>query len=483
MAANDTFDVTIIGSGPGGYVAAIRAAQLGLKTALVEKSASLGGTCLNIGCIPTKALLQSADVLELARDAARFGVRTGGEVKLDLQAVHKHKADVVRRGAKGVEFLMKKNNVTVIQGHGRVKGSGGGSAAGSGGPGGRGLVEVTGGPGGARTLATKAVVLATGSVPKLLPGLKLDGTRIITSTEALALEFVPKTMIILGAGAVGVEFASIYSRFGSAVTLVEMLPRVLPLEDEEISAEMQKILRKRGLDVRVGTKVESVAATGKGVEVRVQSDKGGAETLKAEVVLVAVGRRPLSDDLGLQGTRVELDRGFIKVDASMRTAEPWIYAIGDLLPTPALAHVASHEGIVAVEAIAGRNPEPINYDRVPNATYSDPEVASIGLTERAARERGYKVKVGKFPFSAVPKASIADAREGFVKLVGEERYDELLGIHMIGPKVTELIAEAGIALRLESTVEDLFHAIHAHPTLSEAMGEAALNLHARGIHL
>jgi len=478
VAANDTFDVTIIGSGPGGYVAAIRAAQLGLKTALVEKSPSLGGTCLNIGCIPTKALLHSADVLELARDAARFGVKTGGGVTLDLQAVHKHKADVVRRGAKGVEFLMKKNNVTVVQGHGRVKP--GGTASGPGGPG---RVEITGGPGGARTLTTKAVILATGSVARLLPGMKVDGTRIITSTEALALEFVPKTMIILGAGAVGIEFASIYSRFGSAVTVVEMLPRVLPLEDDEISAEMQKSLRKRGLDVRVGTKVESVAVKDKGVEVKVQSDKGGAETLKAEVVLVAVGRRPLTDDLGLQGTRVELDRGFVKVDATMRTAEPWIYAIGDLLPTPALAHVASHEGIVAVEAIAGRHPEPINYDRVPNATYSDPEVASIGLTERAARERGYKVKVGKFPFSAVPKASIADTREGFVKLVGEERYDELLGIHMIGPKVTELIAEAGVALRLESTVEDLFHAIHAHPTLSEAMAEAALNLHARGIHL
>ncbi len=463
-----SFDVTVIGSGPGGYVAAIRAAQLGLKTALVEKWPALGGTCLHIGCIPTKALLYSAEVLEMARDAARFGVRTG-EVKLDLEAAHKHKSDVVRRQARGLEYLMKKNGITVLPGHGRLKGPG--------------IVEVAAKDGSKQVVATKNVILATGSVPKLLPGLTIDSTRVVTSTEALALEFVPKTFLILGAGAVGVEFASIYARFGSAVTLVEMLPRVLPLEDEDSSAELHKAFRKRGIDVRVGTKVESVKVLDKRVEVQVHSEKNGKETLKADVLLVAVGRRPVTEDLGLEGTKVELDRGFVKVDRQMRTGEPSVFAIGDLLPTPALAHVASHEGIVAAESIAGRNPAPVNYDQVPSCTYSEPEVASIGLTEQAARARGHKVRVGKFPFSAAAKAGIQGTPEGFVKLVGAEKYDELLGIHIVGPKATELIGEGGLALRLESTVEDLFHAIHAHPTLSEAMGEAALNLHARGINL
>ena len=463
----ESFDLTIIGSGPGGYVAAIRAAQLGLKTALVEKAPALGGTCLHWGCIPTKALLHTADVLETAKEAARFGVKTG-DVKLDLAGAHKHKADVVRRMAKGIEFLMKKNTITVVAGHGRLKGAG--------------RVEVTG-QGAARLLATRRVILATGSAPKLLPGMKPDGARIITSNEALSLEFLPKSILVLGAGAVGCEFASIYSRFGSAVTLVEMLPRVLPLEDEEISAELHKAFKKRGIGVRVATKVEEVKVRDREVEVQVQSEKGGRETLKAEVLLVAVGRRPLTDDLGIEGTRVELDRGFVKVDGTMRTRDEWIYAIGDLLPTPALAHVASHEGIVAAEAIAGRSPEPINYDQVPSCTYCDPEVASIGLSEATARARGHKVRVGKFPFAALGKAGIGGHQEGFVKIVGDERYDELLGIHVIGPKATELIGEGGMALRLESTVEDLFQAIHAHPTLSEAMAEAALNLHGRGIHL
>ena len=462
------FDVTVIGSGPGGYVAAIRAAQLGLKTALVEKWPALGGTCLHVGCIPTKSLLYSAEVLELARDGARFGVKTG-DVKLDLQAAHKHKSDVIRRQARGLEYLMKKNGITVLPGHGRLKGPG--------------KVEVTAKEGAKQVVGTKNLILATGSVPKMLPGLKADGTRVITSTEALTLEFVPKTFLILGAGAVGVEFASIYQRFGSAVTLVEMLPRVLPIEDEDSSAELSKAFRKRDIQVRIGTKVDNVKVLDKGVEVQVSSEKGGKETLKADVVLVAVGRRPVTEELGLEGTRVELERGFVKVDRQMRTGESAVFAIGDLLATPALAHVASHEGIVAAETIAGRNPHPINYDQVPNCTYSEPEVASVGLTEQAARARGHRVRVGKFPFSAVARAGIQGTPEGLVKLVGDERYDELLGIHIVGPKATELIGEGGLALRLESTVEDLFQAIHAHPTLSEAIAEAALNLHARGIHL
>ena len=461
------FDLTIIGSGPGGYVAAIRASQLGLKTALVEKSPALGGTCLHIGCIPTKALLYSAEVLDTARDAARFGVKTG-DVKLDLPGVHKHKSDVVRRMAAGIDHLMKKNGITVVRGHGRLKGPG--------------KVEVKGASGPPQVLPSKHVILATGSVPKMLPGLKADGKRVITSNEALGLEFVPGTLAILGAGAVGVEFASIYSRFGSKVTLVEMLPRLLPIEDEEISAELLKSFKKRGIECRVGTKVEEVKAGDRGVDIRIVSEKGGQETLKAEVLLVAVGRRPLTEDLGIEGTRVEIDRGFVRADGRMRTGEPSVYAIGDLLPTAALAHVASHEGIVAVEAIAGLEPEPINYDRVPNCTYSEPEVASIGLTEQAARARGHRVRVGRFPSAVLGKGRILASAEGLIKIVGDERYDELLGIHILGPKATELIAEGSAALQLEATVEDLFHAIHAHPTLSEALSEAALNLHARGIH-
>ncbi len=466
--SRESFDVTIIGSGPGGYVAAIRAAQLGLKTALVERSQALGGTCLHVGCIPTKALLHSADVLDMAREAGRFGVRTG-EVTLDLSGAHKHKSEVVRRQAKGIEYLMKKNKIAVLHGHGRLKGPG--------------RVEIAARDGQAQAISTRNVILAAGSVPKMLPGLKVDGARVITSNEALTLEFVPKTLMILGAGAVGVEFASIYSRFGSSVTILEMLPRVLPLEDEDVSAELHKAFRKRGIDVRVGTRVEGVKVLDKGVEVEVQSEKGGRETLKADVLLVAVGRRPLTEEIGLQGTKIELDRSFVKVDGRMRTGDPTVYAIGDLLATPALAHVASHEGIIAAEAIAGRNPGPMNYDQVPSCTYSEPEVASIGLTELTARARGHKVRTGRFPFSASGKAGILGTQEGFIKLVGDERYDELLGIHIVGAKATELIGEGGLALRLESTVEDLFHAIHAHPTLSEAMGEAALNLHARGINL
>ncbi|HEV8200712.1 MAG TPA: dihydrolipoyl dehydrogenase [Candidatus Polarisedimenticolia bacterium] len=467
MADPQSFEVTVIGSGPGGYVAAIRAAQLGLRTAIVEKYAALGGTCLHVGCIPTKALLHTADVLETARDGARFGVKAG-EVTLDLAAMHKYRTDVIRRQAQGVQYLMKKNNITVLAGHGRLKGPG--------------KVEVKPETGAAQTIATKNVILATGSAAKLLPGLKVDGKRILTSTEALLLERVPKSMIVLGAGAVGVEFASIYSRFGSQVTLVEMLPRVLPIEDEEISAEMLKALKKRGIEVRVATKVEEVKPAEKGVEVKVSSDKG-SDTLKGETLLCAVGRRPVTEDVGLDTTKVQLERGFVKVDAMMRSSEPTLYAIGDVVPTPMLAHLASHEGIVAAEAIAGRNPHPINYDHVPNATYSEPEVASVGLTEAAAKARGHKVKVGKFPFPPLGRGRILNTQEGFVKLVGDERYDELLGVHILGPHATELIAEGGAALQLESTIEALHEMIHAHPTLSEAMGEAALALHGRGIHL
>lgn len=468
MAQTQQFDLTIIGSGPGGYVGAIRASQIGLRTALVERSPRLGGTCLNVGCIPTKALLHSADLLETARAAGRFGVRTG-DVQLDLPAVHKRKAGIVRRLSKGVEVLMRKNGVTLFRGQGRLENPG--------------AVRVTDDQGASRTIASKHILLATGSSPKMLPGLEIDGARVITSTEALDLDPAPGSLVILGAGAVGVEFASIYSRFGSRVTLVEMLPRILPIEDDEISAAMQKAFKKRGIGVRVGSKVEDVEVRDEGVEIMVHSDERGRESIEGEVLLVAVGREPRSVDLGLEGTKVEIDRGFVKVDRQMRTGEPTVFAVGDLLSTPALAHVASHEAIVAVEAIAGVNPRPLDYDKMPGATYGDPEVASIGLTERAARERGHGVRVGRFPFPSLGKAGVTGVQEGFVKLVGDESRDELLGVHIIGPKATELIGEASMALQMEATVEDLFRAVHAHPTLSEAMGEAALDLHARGIHL
>jgi dihydrolipoamide dehydrogenase len=464
------FDVTIIGSGPGGYVAAVRAGQLGLKTAVVEEQAQPGGTCLHWGCIPTKALLHSAEVLDTSRAASKFGVKIA-QAELDLTAVHRYKRKMVQSNAKGVEFLLKKNGVSFLRGRGRLAGPG--------------RVEIEprdAEPSEPFSVETKHTVLATGSVIRGLPGVEFDGKRVINSDDALGLTTVPGSMIVLGAGAVGVEFASIYRSFGSEVTLVELLPRLLPLEDESLGAELEKAFKRRAIGAHTATRVTDVTARGEGV--RVQAEKAGeALELEADVLLVAVGRRPATDDLGLEGTGVKLDeRGFVEVDEMMRTGEGGVYAIGDLLATQALAHVASHEGIVAVEHAAGANPHPINYERVPSCTYCQPEVASIGLSEQAARERGYDVAVGRFPFTAIGKAKILDDTRGFVKIVSEKRHDEVLGVHIIGPHATELIAEASAALNLEATAESLFHAIHAHPTLSEAMGEAALAVHERAIH-
>ena len=468
MATSDTtFDLTVIGSGPGGYVAAIRAAQLGLKTAVVEMAPLPGGTCLHWGCIPTKALLHAAEVLESSRHAGRFGVKVApGE--LDIPGLHKYKDRVVLSNAKGVEFLFKKNGVTLIPGRGTL-------AA-------RGQVAVTPSDGAVKRIDTKATIVATGSAIRGLPGVAFDGERIIHSDHALGLKAIPASMIVLGAGAVGVEFASIYATFGAKVTLVELLPRLIPIEDAALGAELEKAFKKRGIGVHTGTKVEKVEAAPAGVKVFATKD-GKPVELAAETLLVAIGRRPLTENLGLEAAGVKTNRGFVEVDGLMRTSVPGVFAIGDIVATQALAHVASHEGIVAAEAAAGGNPHPIDYDKIPSCTYCDPEVASVGLSEEEARKRGHEVVVGQFPFSAIGKAKILDDTRGFVKIVCEAKYDEVLGVHIIGPHATELISEATAAVSLEATAASLFEAVHAHPTLAEALGEAALAVHKRAIHI
>ncbi|HEX2463330.1 MAG TPA: dihydrolipoyl dehydrogenase [Thermoanaerobaculia bacterium] len=458
----DPRDLVVIGSGPGGYVAAIRAAQLGLAVTVVEKDPFLGGTCLHRGCIPTKALLHTADLLEEARRGAEFGVACA-EPKLDLARAHQHKQKVVRKNAKGIEALFRKNHIEVVQGRGRLDGAR------------RVVVE---GDGGERGVDTRHVLIATGSAVRALPFLPFDGKRVLSSDHILELASVPARLAILGAGAVGVEFASMFAAFGSKVTLIEMLPRVLPLEDEEISAALEKSLARRGIEILTGTGASGARVAENGVVLELSS-----RTLEADVVLVAVGRRPVTEELGLEAAGVVLERGFVRVDRFMRTAAPEVYAIGDVVPTQQLAHLASAEGILAVEHIAGLDPRPIDYDQVPSCTYCDPEVASVGLTEAKARERGHHVVTGKFPFVASGKAAILGRSDGFVKVVRETKHDQLLGVHVIGPRATELIAEAGIALRLEATDEDLERAIHPHPTLSEAMMEAARVAAGRGLHI
>lgn len=466
-AKSDVYDVVVIGSGPGGYVAGIRAGQLGLRVAVVEKAPKLGGTCLHTGCIPTKALLHSAELLDEARHASHFGLKIP-EAAVDMAAVQKYKNKVVAKNAKGVEFLFKKNKVDSIAGHGRLAG--------------RGAVEVTAHDATKRVVTAKNVILATGSATRDLPFARFDGDRILSSDDILNLDHVPESLVVLGAGAVGVEFASIYRSFGSKVTLVELLPRIVPLEDEEISAALAKALKKRGIEIHADTGISEVKV-GKGSVALSGSTKGNEVSFEAERVLVAAGRRPVTDDVGLDTTGVKMEKGFLQVDGFMQTAEPGVYAIGDIVATAQLAHVASHEAMIAVEHLAGQgHVEPMNYDRVPACTYCSPEVGSVGLTEAEAKNRGYDVRVASFPFTANAKAAILGSTAGFVKIVGETKYDELLGVHAIGPRATELIAEASVALRLESTVEELFHAIHAHPTLSEAVAEAALGVHGRSIH-
>ncbi|ANM29286.1 dihydrolipoamide dehydrogenase [Acidobacteria bacterium Mor1] len=467
MSDQHKYDVTIIGSGPGGYVAAIRAAQLGLATAVVEMADRPGGTCLHWGCIPTKAMLHTAEVLETTRHAGDFGVKVAAG-KLDLKGLDAYMKKIVDGNVKGVEYLFKKNKITLIKGRGKLAGQG--------------KVEVTPKDGKPFLVETACTILATGTEIKGLPGVEFDGKRVINSDHALFQGRVPKSMVVLGAGAVGVEFASIYKSYGSDVTIVELLPNLVPIEDADLGKELTRNFKKRGIDVHVGTSVDKVEV-GK-TNVKITASKGGKKVeLSAETLLVAIGRRPLTENLGLEGTGVEVDRGFIKVDSMMRTGEPGVYAIGDIVPTPALAHLASHEGIVAAEHAAGLEPHAINYDLVPSCTYCDPEVASIGLSEAEAKERGYDVAVGKFPFTAIGKAKILGDTRGFAKIVTDKKYDEVLGVHLIGPHATELLSEATAALNLEATAESLFNAIHAHPTLSEVMGEAAMAVHGRQIHL
>ena len=469
------YDVVVIGSGTGGYVAAIRAAQLGLKTAVVERQSTLGGTCLNWGCIPTKALLEHAHALKIAQEAADWGINFGKtDVKptIDMARVHARKNKIVTGLTKGVEFLFKKNKIEWVKGSARLTGKGG--------------IEVTGAD--ARAMIAKEIIVATGSAPRSVPGIDIDKKSIITSDEAIHLAEIPWSIAILGSGAVGVEFASIFRRFGSEVTVIELLPRLVPNEDEQVSAELEKAFKKRGIIARTGTKVTSAKVKGGVVTIEMAGSDGKTDTFSVEKLLVATGRGPVTDGLGAAEAGLTLDRGFIKVDDLFRTGVPGISAIGDVItmgkgPHAQLAHLSSAEGILLAERLAGKPVTPINYDQVPGCTYCDPEIGSIGLTEKEAVERGYDVRVGTFPFGVLGRAKIAGEIEGFVKIVAEKKYDELLGVHMIGPRATELVAEAGVALRLESTVEELIRTIHAHPTMSEAVGEAAHAVHGTAIHM
>ncbi|MEN9935713.1 MAG: hypothetical protein RLZZ387_2292 [Chloroflexota bacterium] len=455
------YDVVVVGAGPGGYVAAIRASQLGLRAAIVERQ-YMGGVCLNVGCIPTKAMLHSAELLDEAHEAKRFGVIIK-DVSVDWDGVIKNKDTVVKQMTQGVSFLMKKNKVDVHNGSARLVD--------------RGRLQVTGADGKATEIAAKNVVLATGARPREIPqiGAVFDGDRILNSYQALSLKALPKSILIIGASAIGCEFASMFRSFGADVTLVEALPRIVPAEDEEISAELTRAFQRRGIKVMAGAKLTSIKAEGDHVTASITDAEGKEQTIKAERALMGIGIAPNSKDLGLEDRGVETDqRGFIKVDPLMRTTVEGVYAIGDCaLSTPWLAHKASAEGILAAEAIAGHNPHPIDYGKIPGCTYCSPEIGSVGLTEARAREQGYDVKVGKFPLSANGKATILGARNGFVKIVAEKKYDEVLGVHMIGPRVTELIAEGGLALSHEATAESMMRTIHAHPTLYEAIGEAA----------
>jgi dihydrolipoamide dehydrogenase len=454
-----TYDVIVIGSGPGGYSAAVRAGQYGLKTAIIEKDPKLGGCCLHVGCIPTKAFLHTADVWEHFQHPEEDGIHCENP-RLDFPLVLERKNKIVAKHAKGVEFLMKKNKVEWIKGYGRLAGQG--------------RVEVTGnGP--TQTIEARAILLATGSEARMLPGLQPDAQRILTNIEILDLSHVPQSLAILGAGAVGVEFASCFHRFGSRVSVFEMLPRIVPVEDEEVSKELLRCFKKTGIRVETGARVDTanLQKTDPGVRFNVTLDSGKTETVEAETLLVAVGRKPNTENIGLEGTRVELDRGFIKVDEFQRTAEPGVYAIGDIVAgTPQLAHVATAQGMVAIGHIAGKAVTPINRNHIPGATYTEPGIGSVGFTESQARAKGYKVKVGKFPFMANSKASILGQHDGFVKVVAEEEYGEVLGVHIIGPQAYELISEGVLAMEAEATVETVMHTIHAHPTIYEAVGEA-----------
>ena len=468
-----SYDVVVIGAGTGGYVAAIRCAQLGKKVAVVERQRALGGTCLIWGCIPTKALLEHAHALKVIRDAREWGVTIpAGTPPIDMTQVQTRKDRVVTGLTKGVEFLFKKNKIDWIKGSARLAG--------------KGKIEVF--EGDKQTLEAKEIIVATGSAARSVSGIEIDRKCIITSDEAIGLRELPKSLVIMGSGAVGVEFASIYKRFGTDVTIIELLPRLVPIEDEAVSAELEKSFKKQGIKALTGTKVTKAVAGANGVDIEAQTPDGKTQKLSADLLLVATGRGPVTAGLGAEEAGLTLEKGYIKVDEMYRTSVPNVSAIGDVITLgtgshPQLAHVSSAEGIVVAERIAGQDVRPINYDHVPSCTYCDPEIGSVGFTEAEAKAKGYDVRTGAFPFGVLGRAKMAGESEGFVKIVADKKYDEVLGVHMIGPRSTELVAEAVLALRLECTVEELIRTIHAHPTFSEAVGEAAHATHGAAIHL
>jgi dihydrolipoamide dehydrogenase len=451
------YDVVVIGSGPGGYVAAIRAAQWGLKTVVVEKDPFLGGTCLHVGCIPTKVFLHHADIYDHFKRAEEFGFEVQ-DVKINWPAILARKDKIVKKHAGGIGLLFKKNKVESITGWGKIAGPG------------RVSVEKDGKT---TELETANVLLATGSEARSLPGVEIDGKTVLTNREILLLSEIPKSMIVVGAGAVGVEFASIFRTFGTEVTILEALPRVVPLEDEEISPELEKAFKKKGIRIETESKVEAVKKDANGAIVTFKDKTGKSQAISAEKVLIAVGRRPLTENIGLEKTKAKVERGYIHTNAYMETDEPHLYAIGDIVAgQPQLAHAASMEGIIAVGRMAGQEMQPFDRKRCPNATYCEPQIGSIGLTEKQARDAGFSVKTGKFPFLGNSKATILGQHEGFIKVVAEEKYGEILGVHAIGPLATEIIAEPVAALGLEATLDDMAATIHAHPTVWEAMGDA-----------
>ena len=468
------FDVAILGSGPAGYTAAFRGSQLGLKVAVIEAEKVLGGTCLHVGCIPTKALLFNAEIWDHLKHAADYGIAGIDTPQLDWSAVLQRKTGIVNKHTKGLEFLMKKNKVTVIPGFGSLTG-----------PAKDGIhtVEVASTDGAKSQVKAKNIILATGSYARTLFDLKPDDT-LLTNIEILSIPQPPKSLIVIGAGAVGVEFSSIFRSFGTDVTIVEFLPRIVPPEDEEISKELTRLFKKRGIDVNAGCKVETIEKTAQGVKVKWTTAAGKTVEKEAEKVLIAVGRGPRTTGINIEKTKVELDRGFVKVNEAQQTAEPGIYAIGDIVAgLPQLAHVGGMSGIVAVTAIAGQPYRPVRRDRIPACTYTDPQIGSAGLTEAQAKEKGYEVKVGKFPFGGNSKATIVDSHDGFVKIVSDAKFGEILGVHIIGPSATELIAEAVAVMELEGTIDEMMFTIHAHPTLSEAMLDAYAAVEGKAINV